>query len=186
MSGRNWRWRWLAYVTLFAVVVLFTAHDLRDGSEIVATVVFAVVSLVGEVFAERRGRVRRAAATMTRRQRALDESLDAFTGYGSDSTWGCKGKPADKHTNFTGSSLSEHLDAHARRVLAHAQALGCQNSTQGDGGDCPGPWSETTWNCNGTPETVETCSPAGTSLDDHLATHKERVLARADELGCAS
>lgn len=52
------------------------------------------------------------------------------------------------------------------------------------GAECAGPYSVTVFVCNGQRVEVETCSPEGTSLEDHLATHTERVLARAQELGC--
>lgn len=50
---------------------------------------------------------------------------------------------------------------------------------------CDGPHSVTRWRCNGEPAEVETCSPVGTSLEDHLAQHTEAVLEKANELGCA-
>lgn len=49
---------------------------------------------------------------------------------------------------------------------------------------CEGPHSVTRWRCNGEPVEVETCSPVGTSLEDHLEEHKADVLAKAAELGC--
>lgn len=52
-------------------------------------------------------------------------------------------------------------------------------------GECPGPHSVTRWDCNGTPAEVETCSPLGTTLDEHLEQHTANVLAKAEELGCA-
>jgi hypothetical protein len=53
------------------------------------------------------------------------------------------------------------------------------------GGGCGGPYSVTVFVCNGERVEVETCSPAGTSLDDHLAEHTRRVLAEAARRGCS-
>lgn len=52
-----------------------------------------------------------------------------------------------------------------------------------DGG-CAGPHSVTTWDCNGELAEWETCSPVGTPLDEHNATHAEGVIEHANELGC--
>lgn len=50
--------------------------------------------------------------------------------------------------------------------------------------ECEGPHSVTRFRCNGELVEVETCSPVGTSLADHLAQHTADVLAHAAELGC--
>lgn len=49
---------------------------------------------------------------------------------------------------------------------------------------CPGPRSVTRFECDGETVVVETCSPEGTPLDEHLKQHAAAVAQRAAELGC--
>lgn len=50
--------------------------------------------------------------------------------------------------------------------------------------ECAGPHSVTVYRCNGEARTVETCSPLGVELEQHLAEHRAAVLADAEANGC--
>ena len=53
-----------------------------------------------------------------------------------------------------------------------------------DQSECAGPRSVTRFDCGGESVVVETCSPEGTAIDEHLKQHAADVIQRAAELGC--